>query len=46
MVFCELTGRDLVGPTQDAVFDLVMSVADGTMSDVVELADVLSGWLH
>lgn len=46
VVFCELNGRDLVGPTQDAVVDLVMSVADGTLSDVVKLADVLSGWLH
>ena len=46
VVFCELNGRDLVGPTQDAVFDLVMSVADGTMSDVVKLRDVFSGWMH
>lgn len=45
VVFCEMNGMDLAPPSQDAFFDLVMSIADGSLTDVGTVADVLQSWM-
>jgi death on curing protein len=42
-VFLEINGRTLVAPDDDAVA-FVLSVADGSLDDVKEIAAVLVGW--
>jgi death-on-curing protein len=43
--FYELNGYDFDAP-HDEVYELVMSVADGSERDVQEIADVLARWRH
>lgn len=42
-VFLDLNGYEL-STSQDAAYDLVISVADGTLSDVEKIAERLAGW--
>jgi len=43
-LFCRLNDRDLHAPTDDA-FDLVVSVADGSLRDVADIAARLRRWV-
>ena len=43
VVFYALNGVDLDAPDDDA-YDVVISVADGTRSDVAEIAQQLHQW--
>jgi death on curing protein len=42
-VFLDLNGHEL-NATQDAAYSLVISVADGTLSDVEKIAERLAAW--
>lgn len=42
-VFLWINGQDL-DPPEDAAFDLVISVADGTLTDVEKIAEWLAAW--
>jgi len=44
-VFVGLNGRALAAPSEDDAFDLVMRVADGTLTEVEKIAEVLRGWI-
>lgn len=44
VVFCELNGHDLVPPTEDDAYDLVLSIAQGQV-DVVTIAATLAPWM-
>ncbi|MCA1705571.1 MAG: type II toxin-antitoxin system death-on-curing family toxin, partial [Actinobacteria bacterium] len=41
-VFLNINGQEL-DATQDEVFDLVMSIADGSLADVEKIAERLAG---
>lgn len=45
VIFCELNGHDLAPPSQDAIFQFVMSVAEGSLSSVETIAATLNPWL-
>lgn len=45
VVFCEMNGMDLVPPSEDEAYDLVMGVADGSQADVVKIAERLRRWM-
>ena len=45
VVFCQLNNRDLRPPDDDAAFELVMSIADGRLVEVVKVAGILAEWL-
>ena len=42
-VFMWINGNDLDAPEDDA-FDLVIAVADGSLTDVEKIAERLAGW--
>jgi death-on-curing protein len=44
-LFYRLNGSDLRPPIDDA-YRLVMSIADGSLCDVQEIADLLRAWVH
>lgn len=44
VVFCELNDVDLNPVDHDAAFDLVMSIADGSTTEVATVAHVLEAW--
>jgi death-on-curing protein len=44
-VFLWINGHDLDAPEDDA-FDLVIALADGSLTDVEKIADRLAGWSH
>ena len=46
VVFCELNGLDLVPPSQDAAYDLVISLADGSRVEVATIAERLHQWMQ
>jgi death-on-curing protein len=46
VVFCELNGFDLAPSSHDAAYDLVISVADGSQTDVVKIAENLGRWMR
>ena len=46
VVFCELNDHDLAPPSQDAAYDLVIGIADGSQVDVSTIAAHLHGWLQ
>lgn len=43
VVFLWINGQD-VDPPEDAAFDLVISVADGSLTDVEKIAERLAAW--
>lgn len=43
VVFCALNGADLDAPDDDA-YDFIISIADGTRSDVADIAQQLHRW--
>lgn len=43
-VFLRVNGVE-VGPTEDDAYDFMISVADGTLSEVEEIAKVLRSWV-
>lgn len=45
VIFCELNDHDLAPPSQDAIFELVIAVAEGSSSSVETIAATLSPWL-
>lgn len=45
VVLCELNGVDLAPDTQQAAFELVMSIADGSLVDVEQITAVLAPWM-
>jgi hypothetical protein len=42
-LFCRLNGAD-IRPTADDAFELVVGIANGSISDVPAIADRLAAW--
>lgn len=45
VVYCELNDHNLSPPSQDAVFEFVMAVAEGSLNSVETIAATLNPWL-
>ena len=46
VVFCDLNGMDLVPPSEDEAYDLVIGVADGSQVAVTKIAEQLRRWVR
>lgn len=46
VVFCDLNGFELAPDSHDAAFDIVMVVADGSLTDLHKISQALDDWLR